>query len=413
MFQRTFSFITTMILVFFLGVGFAIAEEPILIGGSFPLTGPFSGTGQEMKRGVEVAIEDYNAAGGLLGRKVKLISGDVAGCKAEAITAVGERLIGAGVNMVITGYDALDNTNVRVYGAHDVIYMTGTAYHLISDAIEADLSRNWNVFDYCWDELTYAYTLMDNMFDIPEKIGWKPPNKKIALLKADLSYCIVPADLFKEMAIKRGYEFPVDEVSQFGKVDWGTTLSKIERTKPSYILLFLQDPTDTARFQQQFYERFGEDGIESLIVAQYSPGMPEYLELTGKEAAEGVIWMGAAIRTWDPEVAEFIKRFKAKFGDPPKDPYAVQTHDGFSIWAEAVKRAGCVDCYEKIAREIRETVYVGMFGTYVFNPRDQTVIYGINLLPVDWVQIRDGKHLQVFPEKYKFADFQKPPWIKK
>jgi len=412
MVRKTFLVATMISLVISLGIGVALAEKPIVIGGSFPLTGPFSGTGQEMKRGVEVAIDKYNAEGGLLGRKLELKAGDVAGCKAENVTAVGERLIGMGVNMVQTGYDSLSNTNVKVYKQYDTIYMTGTAMHQISDAIEEDLDHTWNIFEYCWDELTYSYTLLDNMFDIPEKIGWKAPNKKIALLKADLNYCIVPADLFKELAKKKGYTFPVDEVSQFGKVDWGTTLSKIEKEKPSYILLFLQDPTDTARFQKQFHERFGEKGIQSLIVAQYSPSMPEYLELTGPEAAEGVIWMGIVIRYWDPKVTDFIKRFEAKYGKPPADSYAVMTYDGFHIWAEAVKRAGCVDCYRKIAREIRETAYEGLWGTYVFNPRDQTALYGINLLPVDWVQIRDGKHLQVFPDKYKIADFQKPPWLK-
>src|SRR5690349_11687651 len=48
--------------------GAAAAGDPIKIGSVAPLTGPYSGDGQEMVRGAEMAIDDINGAGGVAGR---------------------------------------------------------------------------------------------------------------------------------------------------------------------------------------------------------------------------------------------------------------------------------------------------------------------------------------------------------
>ncbi|MBW2619426.1 MAG: ABC transporter substrate-binding protein, partial [Deltaproteobacteria bacterium] len=291
-------------------------------------------------------------------------------------------------------------------------YLASTANHHFSDAVERGLPGTDNCFEVCWDEYAYSLSMMDHLFMIPQKMGWTPPNKKIAMVKVDLPYCVDPADRFRELAEPKGYEFVIDEITQFGKVDWGSILTKIERAKPSYILLFLLDPTDSARFQTQFHDRFGKKGLPAIINYQYTPMIPEFLELTGKEAAEGIVYMGVAIREQDPVVQDYLKRWDAKFHERPLDGYAVMTRDSFDVWATAVKKVGCVECYDQIIRKIRGSLNRGMWGTYVFAPHDQTAIYGEELIPVDWMQIRDGKHLQTFPDQWKMTEYQKPPWIK-
>ena len=52
-----------------------------------------------------------------------------------------------------------------------------------------------------------------------------------------------------------------------------------------------------------------------------------------------------------------------------------------------------------------------MWGTYAFCPRDNTALFGEYFLTVDWIQLRNGKHLQAYPDRYKVADYVKPPWL--
>ena len=73
---------------------------------------------------------------------------------------------------------------------------------------------------------------------------------------------------------------------------------------------------------------------------------------------------------------------------------------------------GCVDCYPKVVSLIKESVYEGASGTYVFRPDNLTVIPGEYLFPIAYYQIQNQKHVGVDPPRFKTGDYMKPPWIK-
>ena len=112
-----------------MGAAPALAADPIYIGAPMPLTGPYASDGEQMKMAVELAVAEKNAAGGLLGRPLEIKFGDVGGLEAEKIKAVGERLIGAGVDVVITGYDD-GGVDTKVFGQYDQPYLHGNAMTL-------------------------------------------------------------------------------------------------------------------------------------------------------------------------------------------------------------------------------------------------------------------------------------------
>ena len=122
----------------------ALAAKPILIGTPLPLTGPYASDGEQMKMALELAAEEYNAAGGLLGGKIEIKFGDVGGLEAEKIKAVGERLIGAGANAIITGYDD-GGVDTKVFGQYDVPYLHGNAMTLCTAPVAENPEQYWNV----------------------------------------------------------------------------------------------------------------------------------------------------------------------------------------------------------------------------------------------------------------------------
>ena len=402
--------IIALALAFFAGP--ALADDEILLGTSAPLTGPYATSGEVMVKAYQMAVDEYNAAGGLLGKKLRYITGDIGDMLAENVTGVAERLVSQGCDAIITGYDSFSNANIKVYGRAEMPYMTAPAYRVISDAIAAGLPGTNNCFVYCWDESTYGQGLMNEMFQVPKKIGWTPPNNKVAVLKVDTSYSIIPADLFGKLAVEAGYDLVIDELVQFGKIDFGTFLTKVERQKPAFLFVTLCSPEDAARFQTQFYDRFGKKGIETLIVHQYACSVPDWVNLTGPVASEGVINMYGAVRLHDPKLADYVARWEAKYNEKPFDTYAIHCRDGFEIWAQAVKRAGDAKDYTNVCRLMRESVYEGMFGTYAFSPRNQQALYGEYLLPLEWIQFRDGAPVVVYPDRSANADYEMPPWIK-
>ncbi|MFZ5809530.1 MAG: ABC transporter substrate-binding protein [Chloroflexota bacterium] len=410
-FRLSTSILLTAMLFITLGIALTGCggKDEILVGAPMPLTGPYASDGEQMRMALEMAIAEKNAAGGLLGRQLKLVPGDVGALEAEKIKAVGERMIGEGVDVIITGY-ADSGVDARVFGEYDMPYLHADAMTLDTELVAQDPEKYGNVFQYCPSEVSYGIDAAANLFKIPEKMGWTPPNKKIAIVKVDYSYNVLAADKFAELAKQQGYEIVVDEITQFGVVEWDPILSKIDQTQPAYVTFWNLDPTDASRFMIQFSEKFGEKGLNALVFMQFTPSIPEFLTLAG-DSAEGLLWT-ASINPVGAGVEDYRQRWIKRYNDEPKSIYSYVTRDGFDIWVQAVEKAGCVDCYDKIIANIRNTNYTGLAGTHQFNPTDQQSQYGDDLIPTLWYQIWEGKNIIIGPEAYAEGEPVLPPWIK-
>ena len=292
-------------LVFCLAVGIVQAQDPISIGSPLPMTGPYASDGEQMKMALELAVAEKNEAGGLLGRKIEIKFGDVGGLEAEKIKAVGERLLGSGVDAIITGYDD-GGVDTKVFGASDVPYLHGNAMTLCTQPVAENKAEYWNVFQCTYNDKSYGVDADKRLFtEVPQGMGWTEPNKKIAIIKVDYAYNIMPADEFAKLAEAKGYKVVVNETVPFGVAEWGPILSKIESEKPAYVTFWHLDPTDASRFITQFSERFGEDGYDGVVYMQYTPSIPEFLELAG-DAANGLIWVGGKYG-FGPQFEEYKK----------------------------------------------------------------------------------------------------------
>ncbi len=406
---RFFSFALVVILSFtsLAGCGGG-GEDVIKIGAPMPLTGPYASDGEEMQKALEMAVEEQNAKGGVLGKQLELVPGDVGALEAEKIKAVGERLIGEDVDVAITGY-ADSGVDARVFGEYDIPYLHADALSADTDLVAQNPDFR-NVFQYCPSEVSYGVDTAANLFTIPDALSWTPPNKKIAIIKVDYSYNVLAADKFGELATQAGYEVVVDELTQFGVVEWGPILSKIDETQPAFVTFWNLDPTDAARFMIQFKEKFGDKGLNALVYMQYTPNIPEFYQLAG-DAAEGVLWT-SSVGAISAEVPAYAERWKAKFNQEPKSVYAYITRDAFDIWVKAVEQAGCSDCYEKVSENIRALKYDGMGGRYEFTENDQQAKSGPDFLPTLWFQIQGGKNVVMAPAVFKAGEYQMPYWIK-
>jgi branched-chain amino acid transport system substrate-binding protein len=386
------------------------AEKPILIGAPIPLTGPYASDGEQMKMALELAVAEQNAKGGLLGRPLELKFGDVGGLEAEKIKAVGERLLGSGVDAIITGYDD-GGVDTKVFGASDVPYLHGNAMTLCTEPVAKNKEQYWNVFQYTYNDKAYGVDAAKRIFsEVPQEMGWQEPNKNVAIIKVDYAYNIVPADEFARLAKEKGYDVVVNETVPFGVAEWGPILSRIESKEPAYITFWHLDPTDAARFIQQFAERFKGDGYNGIVYMQYTPSIPEFLELAG-DSAEGLIWVGGKYG-FGPKYEDYRQRWVNKFGKEPAGMYAEATRDAFDIWVGAVEKTGCVDCYKNVADEILKTEFSGLAANYKFDPYDQSIVQSDEYMPLVWNQIWEGKNVKLAPSEYKQGQYQKPPWVK-
>lgn len=411
--MKQFASFVTAVLFLILTCGVSVqAAETIKIGIPVPLTGPFASVGETADKALKLAIEEYNRKGGLLGKKIEGVVMDTQDGRPEVVKAVFERLVNQGVDALMTSYCALSPIDVQTMAKYDVPYFSGIAYHVIADAIRKGMPRTRNVFHVSWSQLAYADSHRQVLPTIPKKMGWTPPNNKMAVIRVEFPYNTAPSDKVIQEAKADGYDVVIDEFTQFGKVDWNDIMTKLDRERPAYISVWELLATDSARFQKAFMQRFGRKGYNGIIVYQYTPSTPEYVSLT-KKAADGVIWMGGSMKLKEPAVADYLDRWKGKYGAYPTDNYATHVRQIFDMWADAVEELGCSDCYDKVINYIRQHPHKGLHTNFVFNPVDNTTLYGEAFYPVEWNQIWNENHIHVYPEnKYKGGDFRKPPWIK-
>ena len=108
-----------------LGLGSAPAwSEVVKIGVLAPMTGPNAGDGQDFVRGVELAVKEANAGGGVAGHTFEVVVADTKDASAAAVTTASERLLGTeGVHVIMTGYASLSMFEVELMADAGMPYL--------------------------------------------------------------------------------------------------------------------------------------------------------------------------------------------------------------------------------------------------------------------------------------------------
>lgn len=131
---------------------FATASAPafadvVKIGLLAPITGPAAADGQEFQRGVQMAIDEANAAGGVAGNTFELVVGDVKDQSAGNVTSAVERLLGdPGVHFMLTGYASLTNFEIDNMAEAEMPYMLAATSQQTKDIIAPSPDK----YMCCW-----------------------------------------------------------------------------------------------------------------------------------------------------------------------------------------------------------------------------------------------------------------------
>jgi branched-chain amino acid transport system substrate-binding protein len=385
----------------------------IVVASAMPLTGPFASDGEEMEQALEMAIDEFNEDGGLLDRQIELVTCDVAGMEVDTIQACGERLLGENPDAIITGYDN-SGVNTLTFGVGDMPYLHAVTMRQAVDPVVENPEQYSNVFQYDPSDRDYGTDAAQRLPEIAEQLGFEPDNQSIAVVTTDYAYNTEGANTFQSEMEEAGYEVAVREVTPFGVEEWGPVLSRIRQAEPAFVTFWNLDPSDAARFMNQWNREFSDGDLNSLLYMQYTPSVPEFLELTGN-SANGLLWSTviAATDAVGADTTEYTERFVDRFGNAPQSIHGYVVRDAFEIWAGAVEEAGCARCFEEVNDNIRASEYSGFAGNYDFAPLEegQFAQQGDELLPTIWSQVRDGESVPVLPQNVAEAEIEPQPWV--
>lgn len=372
--------------------------EPIKIGAPLPLTGYAAGDGEHMLMGLELAVDDLNKAGGLLGRPVELVTFDIEDLLPESVTASAEYLLRKeNVDVVIEGYGGWGPDFLAFGAKSDVPFFHGSGSVQGANLVKDDPDAYWNMFQVFSIESTYGVRAFEGLTSFEKKYEY--PNKKIAIVHGDWEWDLLYTQAVADYAEADGWEVVINETVPYGTTDWGSILTKIREEEPAAVCCSVLSVADISSFVNQFLE----NPTSSLLDISYMVVFSEVQEAVG-EKLKGT--MGYVTSYVLPGNEDWEQRFKTKFGMDYPLTTPPSTYDTAMVWAEAVKAVGDTRKYKEIADYIRENPYDGLLGLYDFDNPEQTVQPGPER-PIAYAQYKGNGELSFFG----VDEFSLPPWL--
>ncbi|BAE50282.1 ABC-type branched-chain amino acid transport systems [Paramagnetospirillum magneticum AMB-1] len=288
------------------------------------------------RSGWQLALDEINAAGGINGKKLEVISRDDGGKPGDAVTAANELVSRENVSVLFGTFFSHIGLAVSDFANQRKIVFV--AAEPLTDALTMEKGNRYT-FRLRPGTYMQAAMLVDQAAKLPAKT-W-------ATVAPNYEYGQVAVKVFKElMSAKRPDIKWVDEQwPAMGKIDGGATVQALARAEPEAIFN-VTFGADLTKFIREGNTRglFKNRSVVSLLT-----GEPEYLDPLGDETPSGWIVSGypwEQIKT--PEHEAFLKAYKAKFNDYPRLG-SVVGYNTMKAVAEMIRKAGSVDTDKLIA----------------------------------------------------------------
>ncbi len=377
-----------------------IAQDPIKIGVPYPLTGPYAADGAEIIAGVTMAVEEINEQGGLLGRPLKIVTADTKFLAPEQVDTAAKILDRQGVDVFIAGYQ--NYPACLVFGEYDIVYISNDANSFFRKTFLEDPKKYWNIIQMAGIESHYGNDAFRTMTKL---LPYRVKTKKVAIFTAENDYTMNISRSFKKAAQDAEWEVVMDELHPWGTTDFSVQMSKI-RGQDLIIFASIIDLREAAAFMREFLKR----PTNSIVYYQYSPSIPVFIDVVGKDS-NGIVWQIENAPIPGPKSDVWTEKYKKRFKRNPGFGQASVLYDSVNVWAQAVRKVGKIDQHE-IAKAILDNVYRGVTGAYAFNKQDQYAKTAYDNVPMHFYQIQDGKHVLLFLDDHPVGKFKTPPWIK-
>ncbi len=343
------------------------AKQPIVIAVPVGLSGVNSVVAPAVVQSAELAVEELNAKGGIMGRPVKLMPLDDESGPAGAVKAF--------------------NTAIRQHKA-DVIITMETSAARNAGAPIADRAKTLFIYTSFYEGRACGKYLYVNAW-VPEQIvsplvKFMTDEKKVKkwfVLGSDYAFgrgLIEPA---KKMITQLGGTILGEEYQPLQQSDWTAIISKIRGANPDGIMYATSGGGPNIDFMKQFKAAGLKMPVGSLSIDELTAEQ-------GGNAAEGVYYTADYFTSIDnPENKTFLEAMKKKFGANLKTPNSLSEpeYDGIYAYAMAVEKAKSTDA-DKVAAVLPTIVFKGPRGAVQMNKQHHAP------LPVYLAQVQaDGK----------------------
>ncbi|MGA2549489.1 MAG: transporter substrate-binding protein [Burkholderiaceae bacterium] len=310
----------------------AMAADEIAVGSIHDLSGGLDIYGKPMLDALTLAVEEQNAAGGLLGKQLKVISYDPQSNMQLYAQFAQQAALKDKVAVVMGGITSASREVIRpVLDRSKTLYFYNTQYE--GGVCDRDI--------FCTG-VTPAQTVGKLVPYAMKKWG-----KKIYVIAADYNYGQITSQWVKKFAQDNGGSTVAIEFFPLDVTAFGPTISKIEAAKPDMVWSALVGGAHIS-----FYRQWAAAGLNKKIpLASTTFGVGnEQIVLSADEANGFLLAYNYFESLATPANKAFLDRFHKRFGAdyPNVTELAMGTYQGFKLWSEGVKKASSIEVLKVI-----------------------------------------------------------------
>src|SRR5580658_807971 len=385
---------------------FAQSNDPIKIGVIAEATAV---AGSSIPQAAQLAADEINAAGGVNGRKIEIVSYDNHSSAPESVRAFQRAVSEDHVNAVIASYISEVVLALQPWtGRLKTVMVTPGA---ASDVITQNIAKDYEHLKYTFHGYATSTSIADATCAAAKDLLVDQLHMQSAVVMSEDAAWTTPLD---EEYVKclPGIGIKVVDHIRFSPdtTDFTPIFNKIEGEKPNVILTGISHVgvQPTVQWKQQ------EVPIPMFGVSSQATNSSFWNDTNG--ATEGVLYQGfsgpdVAV---SPKTLPFVQAFVKRFGN-------IFTYCGSTAYDEvyyivdAIKRAGSTDA-DKIVAAMEETDYVGTIGRIKFKGRDtanpHALEIGSDTITGLMLQWQNGKQVNLWPAKVANGKLKFPPFIK-
>jgi branched-chain amino acid transport system substrate-binding protein len=305
----------------------AAPAEPIRIGHIASLTGKDAAFGVSTRKGILLAVEELNASGGVLGRKIEYLVEDIQSKPGESATAV-KKLISRDKVLAVLGANASSNS----LEAAPICQGARVPMMAISSTSPKVTEAGDYIFRICFIDPFQGAVLA-------KFTRQKLQAQRVALLTSVSSpYSVGLSSVFRERFTALGGQIVAEQKYSEGDKDFKAQLTAIRGLKPD-VIAATGFYTEAALICLQARAL----GMNGPIVGGDGWEAPQLVELGGKAVENTFYSTHYSPQNEAPAVQSFVKRYRARWDNETPEAVAALGYDALLLVADAMKRAASTD----------------------------------------------------------------------
>jgi branched-chain amino acid transport system substrate-binding protein len=307
------------------------AAAQVKLGVAGPITGGSAAFGAQLKQGVEQAVEDINAAGGILGQKITLYVGDDRADPKEGVS-VANKFVGDGVKFVVGHFNSgVTMPSSKVYEENGILAITPAATNP-----QITERKMWNIFRTCGRDDQQGSVAGDY-------IAKHFNGKRVAVVHDKTTYGQgLAEETRKNMNGKGVKEIFYEGINKDDK-DFSALVSKLKAAKPD--LVYWGGLHDTGGL---ILRQMRDGGLQSPFMGADGIASDEFAVIAGPGAEGTLMTYGPDPRKRDIAKA-VVERFRAKKFEP--EAYTLYSYAAVELIKQAAEAAKSLDP-KKVAAEL-------------------------------------------------------------